>query len=113
MSESFVKTLKRDYARVTILPDADTILAKLPDWIEDYCEVHPHSGLKFRSPSGVHATERLTQPANLSGETGCTPLHNEKVLVATFINLRPKIEEAASALYDLGIRKPYADRRSR
>lgn len=50
MSESFVKTLKRDYARVTILPDAATILAKLPDWIEDYCEVHPHSGLKFRSP---------------------------------------------------------------
>jgi putative transposase len=50
MSESFVKTLKRDYARVTILPDAATILAKLPDWIEDYCEVHPHSGLNFRSP---------------------------------------------------------------
>jgi len=50
MSEAFVKTLKRDYARVTILPDAGTILALLPDWIEDYCEVHPHSGLKFRSP---------------------------------------------------------------
>ena len=50
MSESFVKTLKRDYARVTILPDAATVLAKLPGWIEDYCEVHPHSGLKFRSP---------------------------------------------------------------
>ena len=50
MSEAFVKTLKRDYARVTILPDAATILALLPLWIEDYCEVHPHSGLKFRSP---------------------------------------------------------------
>ena len=30
MSESFVKTLKRDSARVTILPNAATILAKLP-----------------------------------------------------------------------------------
>lgn len=50
MSEAFVKTLKRDYARVTILPDAETIIALLPEWIEDYCEVHPHSGLKFRSP---------------------------------------------------------------
>ena len=50
MSEAFVKTLKRDYAGISILPDADTILALLPDWIEDYCEVHPHSGLKFRSP---------------------------------------------------------------
>lgn len=50
MSESFVKTLKRDYARLTILPGAETILAKLPSWIEDYYEVHPHLGLKFRSP---------------------------------------------------------------
>lgn len=50
MSEAFVKTLKRDYARIAILPDASTILALLPDWIEDYCEVHPHSGLKFSSP---------------------------------------------------------------
>lgn len=50
MSEAFVKTLKRDYASVTVLPDAATILALLPDWIEDYCKVHPHSGLKFRSP---------------------------------------------------------------
>lgn len=50
MSESFVKTLKRDYARLNVLTDADAILAMLPDWIEDYCEVHPHSGLKFQSP---------------------------------------------------------------
>lgn len=50
MSEAFVNTLKRDYASITVLPDAATILALLPDWIEDYCEVHPHSGLKFQSP---------------------------------------------------------------
>src|SRR3954452_9461434 len=50
ISESFVKTLKRDYARLNILHDADAILAMLPNWIEDYCEIHPHSGLKFRSP---------------------------------------------------------------
>jgi len=24
--------------------------ALLPEWIDDYCEVHPHSGLKYRSP---------------------------------------------------------------
>lgn len=50
MSEAVVETLKRDYARVTILPDANTIFALLPLWIKDYCEVRPHSGLKFRSP---------------------------------------------------------------
>lgn len=34
MSESIVKTLKRDYAATHILPDTDTILALLPDWFE-------------------------------------------------------------------------------
>ena len=50
MAEAFVKTFKRAYARLTISPDAATVIALLPLWIEDYCEVHPHSGLKFRSP---------------------------------------------------------------
>lgn len=50
ISEAFVKTLKRDYARVTLLPDAETVLRLLPGWIEDYNTVHPHSGLRFLSP---------------------------------------------------------------
>ena len=50
ISEAFVKTLKRDYARITLLPDADTVLRLLPGWIEDYNTVHPHSGLRFLSP---------------------------------------------------------------
>ena len=48
--EAFVKTLKRDYARLSILPNSQTVFALLPSWFEDYNEVHPHSGLKFRSP---------------------------------------------------------------
>ncbi|PWK58049.1 hypothetical protein [Aminobacter sp. AP02] len=35
---------------MAVLPDTDTILALLPDWFEDYCESHPHSGLNFKSP---------------------------------------------------------------
>ena len=50
ISEAFVKTLKRDYARVTLLPDAQTVMALLPSWFEDYNTVHPHSGLRFLSP---------------------------------------------------------------
>jgi transposase InsO family protein len=50
IAEAFVKTFKRDYARLSILPDAATVIAPLPAWFEDYNEVHPHSGLKFRSP---------------------------------------------------------------
>lgn len=51
MSESFVKTLKRDYVRVTPLPDAATVLGLVPGWITDYNTVHPHSALRMRSPA--------------------------------------------------------------
>ena len=49
MSEAFVKTLKRDYVHVNPLPDAQTVLSLIGDWIEDYNENHPHSGLKWKS----------------------------------------------------------------
>ena len=50
MAEAFVNTLKRDYVRVTPLPEAKTVLGLIDGWIEDYNENHPHSGLKMRSP---------------------------------------------------------------
>ncbi len=50
VSEAFVKTLKRDYARIQPRPDALTVLQQLPAWIEDYNECHPHRGLQMRSP---------------------------------------------------------------
>jgi putative transposase len=50
ISESFVKTFKRDYVRVNPLPDALTALGKIAGWFEDYNDNHPHSGLRMRSP---------------------------------------------------------------
>ena len=50
MAESFVKTLRRDYVYLSRLASAAVVLAQLPRWIEDYNEVHPHKGLKMRSP---------------------------------------------------------------
>ncbi|OHV78845.1 DDE-type integrase/transposase/recombinase, partial [Rhizobium sp. LCM 4573] len=50
MSEAFVKTLKRDYVRISTLPDAETALRQIDGWIEDYNEIHPHSALKMASP---------------------------------------------------------------
>lgn len=50
ISEAFVHTLKRDYVHVSPLPDAPTALTSLANWIEDYNNNHPHSGLKMRSP---------------------------------------------------------------
>jgi transposase InsO family protein len=50
IAEAFVKTFKRDYARVHPLPDAATVLRQIAGWFEDYNESHPHSGLRMRSP---------------------------------------------------------------
>ena len=50
MAEAFVKTIKRDYVYLDDLPDAQTVMQKLPDWIADYNRYHPHSGLNMMSP---------------------------------------------------------------
>ena len=55
LAEAWVKTLKRDYARVTLLPDAPAILGRLPGWIEDYNTSHPHAGLRMLSPREYRA----------------------------------------------------------
>jgi len=50
MAEAFVKTFKRDYVYVNELRSAESVLALLPGWFEDYNSVHPHKGLKMMSP---------------------------------------------------------------
>ncbi len=63
-----MKTLKRDYVRVNPLPDAETVLTLIRDWIEDYNENHPHGGLKWRLPREFIGAK--TETAWVSGETG-------------------------------------------
>ena len=58
MAEAFVKTFKRDYVRVARIPDADTALALIESWMEDYNTVHPHSRLGYRSPREYIALNR-------------------------------------------------------
>lgn len=48
--EALVKTLKRDYARVNPRPDAISVFQQLLHWFADYNPIHPHSGLRMRSP---------------------------------------------------------------
>jgi putative transposase len=50
MAEAFVRTIKRDYARVNPLPDARTVIDSLPVWFDHYNAIHPHSALRYRSP---------------------------------------------------------------
>src|SRR5712691_6482284 len=73
MAEAFVKTFKRDYVRVSLIPDAAAALALIDSWMEDYNTVHPHSRLGYRSPreyilpnplrvrfNGVNSNHRLS-----------------------------------------------------
>lgn len=50
MAEAFVRTIKRDYVRVSRLPDAETVMQLLPKWFAHYNELHPHRALGYRSP---------------------------------------------------------------
>src|SRR5205809_3339745 len=50
MAEAFVRTIKRDYVRVSPCPDAQTVMHQLSTWINHYNEVHPHKALGYRSP---------------------------------------------------------------
>ena len=62
VSQDFVKTLKRDYARIQPRPDALTVTQQLPTRIEDCNEYHPHSGLRMRSPREF--IQARSQPAS-------------------------------------------------
>lgn len=50
MSESLVKTIKRDYATLALRHDARTVMQQLEDWFEHYNTKHPHSALKYLPP---------------------------------------------------------------
>ena len=59
MAEAFVKTFKRDYVRVSPIPNAVAALALIDHWMEDYNTMQPHSQLGYRSPREY----LLSQPA--------------------------------------------------
>ena len=61
ISEAFVKTLKRDYLRISPVPDAKTALDKIAGWFDDYNENHPHSGLRMRSPREFRRARQLAE----------------------------------------------------
>jgi len=59
LAEAFVKTFKRDYVDGAELRDAETVLAQLSDWFDDYNTRAPHSALGMCSPAEYRA-EQLT-----------------------------------------------------
>ena len=71
MAEAFVKTFKRDYVYLNDLPDAATVMTRLPEWIEDYNRSHPHKGLKMKSPGSTGRNWHQTNEV-VSGLAGAT-----------------------------------------
>lgn len=59
LAEAFVKTFKRDDVDGADLRDAETVLAQLEAWLDDYNTQAPHSALGMRSPAEYRA-EQLT-----------------------------------------------------
>ena len=55
LAEGFVHTFKRDYVNVHELRDAESVLAQLGGWIDDYNRQAPHSALGMRSPADYRA----------------------------------------------------------
>jgi putative transposase len=50
MSESLVKTIKRDYVYVNDCDKAENVLSMIKNWFEDYNNQAPHSALGMKSP---------------------------------------------------------------
>lgn len=61
MAEALVKTFKRDYVYVNELKTARAALNALPAWFEDYNSVHPHKGLKMKSPREFRESQTSKQ----------------------------------------------------
>lgn len=74
MAEAFVRTLKRDYVRVSVLPDAESVLRQLPVWLAQYKDLHPHRALGYRSPREFIA--RSTQETLFGLQVATTAAHN-------------------------------------
>ncbi len=62
MAEAFVRTIKRDDARVSSCPDAQSVMVALPSWFAHYDQLHPHRALGYRSPREFIA-QRQTKEA--------------------------------------------------
>jgi transposase InsO family protein len=59
LAEALIGTFKRDYVDGADRRDAETVLAQLGGWFDDYNTQAPHSALGMRSPADYRA-EQLT-----------------------------------------------------
>jgi putative transposase len=72
LAEAFVGTFKRDYLGGADLRDAETVLAQLGGWVDDYNSQAPHSALGMRSPRDYRAG-MLPAAFGAATSSGATP----------------------------------------
>jgi putative transposase len=63
LAEAFVHSFKRDYVNIHELRDAESVLAQLGGWIDDYNRQAPHSALGMRPPADYRASLEFTPPS--------------------------------------------------
>jgi len=68
LAEAFVGTFKRDYLGDAELRDAETVLAQLSGWFDDYNTLAPHSALGRCSLPSTHTD---TEPTTLRRPALC------------------------------------------
>ena len=92
MAEAFVKTIKRDYARVAIRTDAASVLHQLDAWFEHYNTVHPHKALGYRAPREFRKqmVEKTTE-----NTVGAGRRPNESTMSAEAIGSSPSAARSA------------------
>ncbi len=60
MAEAFVNTVNRDYVYGADLSDGETVIRQLPEWIDDYNRIAPHSPLGMLSQKEFRALNPQT-----------------------------------------------------
>jgi len=60
MAENFVKTLKRDYAKLATRLDLKTVMAQWKDRFNVYNSYHPHSALGYLPPTLLREKRSVT-----------------------------------------------------
>jgi 4'-phosphopantetheinyl transferase len=93
MAEALVKTIKRDYARVSAKPNAASVLRQLDSWFEHYNTVHPHKALRYRSPHEFrkHIVETTTENA-----VGAGRRPHDGTMTAEAVGSRPQPPQAVA-----------------
>jgi putative transposase len=93
MAEAFVKLIKRDYARVSMKPDAASVLRQLDAWFWHYNTVHPHKALGYRSP---HEFRKQLMEKTTENAVGAVRRSLESTTATEAIGSRPQPPQAVA-----------------